>query len=123
MRPTCGAGSSKSKAGAPRSPNNSPANTHLAENFSHSRRPPWGRLNAMPSIDEVAEQITAAAVPVLLLDTCILLDIIRSTHRCLQNYAARALELLRLDFDNAARMHRRRLIDRSRRMEQLTFKR
>jgi hypothetical protein len=47
----------------------------------------------MPSIDEVARRITAADVPVLFLDTCILLDIIRSTYRCLPNYAARASEL------------------------------
>jgi len=50
----------------------------------------------MPSIDDVGEQILVAAVPVLFLDTCILLDIIRSTHRCLPNCAARALELLEL---------------------------
>jgi hypothetical protein len=50
----------------------------------------------MPSIDEVAERIAAAGAPALFLDTCILLDIIRSTHRCLPNYAARASELLTL---------------------------
>jgi hypothetical protein len=50
----------------------------------------------MPSIDDVAERVRAAAVPVLFLDTCILLDIVRSTHRCLPNYAGRALELLDL---------------------------
>ena len=50
----------------------------------------------MPSIDEVAGQITAAGAPVLFLDTCILLDIIRSTNRCLSNYTTNASELLRL---------------------------
>jgi hypothetical protein len=50
----------------------------------------------MPSIDEVAGQITAAGAPVFFLDTCILLDIIRSTNRCLPNYTANASELLRL---------------------------
>jgi hypothetical protein len=50
----------------------------------------------MPSIDEVAEQIIAAAVPVLFLGTCILLDIIQSTERCRQNFAATARELVGL---------------------------
>jgi hypothetical protein len=50
----------------------------------------------MPSVDEVAEQIATAGVPSLFLDTCILLDIIRSTLRGLPNYAARASELLKL---------------------------
>ena len=50
----------------------------------------------MPSVDEVAGQITIAGVPALFLDTCILLDIIRSTLRCLSNYAALASELLKL---------------------------
>jgi hypothetical protein len=51
----------------------------------------------MASIDEVANQIATAGVPALFLDTCILLDIIRSTYRCLPDYAARASELLRLN--------------------------
>jgi hypothetical protein len=50
----------------------------------------------MPSIDAVAGQIAGAGMPVLFVDTCILLDIIRSTDRCLPHYAARATELLRL---------------------------
>jgi hypothetical protein len=50
----------------------------------------------MPSVDEVAGRITATGVPALFLDTCILLDIIRSTHRCLPDYAAQASELLKL---------------------------
>ena len=50
----------------------------------------------MPSVDEIAGQITGANVPVLFVDTCILLDIIRSTNRCLPNYARQALELLKL---------------------------
>jgi PIN domain len=50
----------------------------------------------MASIDEVAVQISSAGVPVLFLDTCILLDIIRSTNRCLRDHAARGSELLRL---------------------------
>jgi hypothetical protein len=53
----------------------------------------------MPSIDEVASQIVTADVPALFVDTCILLDIIRSTYRCLQDYAARASELLKLASD------------------------
>jgi hypothetical protein len=50
----------------------------------------------MPSVDEVAGQIVLGCVPVLFLDTCILLDIIRSTHRCLPNHASQASELLKL---------------------------
>jgi hypothetical protein len=50
----------------------------------------------MPNIDEAVGQIETAAVPVLFVDTCILLDIIRSTDRCLPNYTDRALELLKL---------------------------
>jgi hypothetical protein len=50
----------------------------------------------MPSVDEIAGQITGANVPVLFVDTCILLDVIRSTSRCLPNYARQALELLKL---------------------------
>jgi hypothetical protein len=50
----------------------------------------------MPSIDEAVRQITASGAPVLFLDTCILLDIIRSTERCLKNYTTSASELLRL---------------------------
>jgi len=50
----------------------------------------------MPRFDEVADQVAATDVPVLFVDTCILLDIIRSTNRCLCNYADRASELLRL---------------------------
>jgi PIN domain len=47
----------------------------------------------MPSIDDAAVQIAASGVPVLFLDTCILLDMIRSTSRYLTNDTARALEL------------------------------
>jgi hypothetical protein len=50
----------------------------------------------MPNIDEIAAQITAADVPVLFLDTCVLLDIIRSTDRCDPNDARHASELLKL---------------------------
>lgn len=48
----------------------------------------------MPSIDAVASQILGAGVPVLFLDTCILLDVIRSTSRCLPHYTERASALL-----------------------------
>ena len=47
----------------------------------------------MPSIDKAVELLSAANRPVLFLDTCILLDIIRSTHRGLRGYAAQASEL------------------------------
>ncbi len=50
----------------------------------------------MPSIAEAAGQIASADVPVLFLDTCILLDIIRSPNRCLKNCVMTASELLRL---------------------------
>jgi hypothetical protein len=50
----------------------------------------------MPSIDAAAGQIRAVGVPILFLDTCIFLDIIRSTERCLPNCADQALELLKL---------------------------
>ncbi len=50
----------------------------------------------MASIDDAVNALLAADRPVLFLDTCILLDIIRSTHRCLTKYAERASELSRL---------------------------
>jgi hypothetical protein len=50
----------------------------------------------MPSVDEVVARIVGADVPVLFGDTCILLDIIRSTKRRLRDYAERASELLGL---------------------------
>jgi hypothetical protein len=54
----------------------------------------------MPSVDEAVESLVAADKPVLFLDTCVLLDIIRSTQRCLKDYAARASELLTLISDS-----------------------
>jgi PIN domain len=50
----------------------------------------------MATIDEAVGQIVAVSTPVLLLDTCILLDVVRSTYRCLKNCAERALELVRI---------------------------
>jgi hypothetical protein len=50
----------------------------------------------MPSIDDVVAQILKTGAPVLFVDTCILLDIIRSTNRGLRDYAERATELLKL---------------------------
>jgi hypothetical protein len=50
----------------------------------------------MASIDDAVNALLAADRPVLVLDTCMLLDIIRSTHRCLSNYTERGLELSRL---------------------------
>lgn len=50
----------------------------------------------MPSIDEAVKALLAADRPILFTDTCILLDIIRSTHRCLSKYAQRASELATL---------------------------
>ncbi len=48
----------------------------------------------MASIVAAEAQIQAAGLPVLFLDTCILLDIIRATHRCLgTGYVSRAVEL------------------------------
>jgi hypothetical protein len=50
----------------------------------------------MPSLDDVALQVASVSVPVLFLDTCVLLDIIRSTSRCLAGCAATASALLGL---------------------------
>jgi len=48
----------------------------------------------MPSIANAETQIRVADLPVLFLDTCILLDIIRTTYRCLGvGYVTRAAEL------------------------------
>lgn len=48
----------------------------------------------MPSIAAVEAQLRADDRPALFLDTCILLDIIRATYRCLGNdYVQRAIEL------------------------------
>jgi hypothetical protein len=49
----------------------------------------------MPSIEIVASQIMGTAIPTLFLDTCILLDIIRSTELCLKRYAEIASELIK----------------------------
>ncbi len=48
----------------------------------------------MPSIASVAAQLHAEGGPALLPDTCILLDIIRATYRCLGGCVQRASELL-----------------------------
>jgi hypothetical protein len=50
----------------------------------------------MPSIEGAVEQVMRTGVPVLFVDTCILLDIIRSTDRCLREYPVRASELLEM---------------------------
>jgi hypothetical protein len=50
----------------------------------------------MPSIGAVAGQVRQSDYPILILDTCIFLDIIRSTHRGLKDYAEHARHLLRL---------------------------
>jgi hypothetical protein len=50
----------------------------------------------MPSIEGAVELVMKAGVPVLFVDTCILLDIIRSTDRCLRDYPVRASELLEM---------------------------
>ena len=50
----------------------------------------------MPSIVDVATQLHKFNVPILIPDTCILLDIIRSTHRELADYASHAVRLLEL---------------------------
>jgi hypothetical protein len=52
-----------------------------------------GAREAMPSIAVVEAQLRADDRPVLFLDTCILLDIIRSTYRCLANCVQRAADL------------------------------
>lgn len=54
----------------------------------------------MPSIAEAVGSLVASDKPVLFLDTCVLLDIVRSTHRCLKDYAVRASELLTLLSDS-----------------------
>jgi hypothetical protein len=53
-----------------------------------------GAPDTMPSIAAVEAQLRADDRPVLFLDTCILLDIIRATYRCLgTGYVQRAVEL------------------------------
>src|SRR5262249_48180578 len=48
----------------------------------------------MPSIAAAEAQIRAAGPPVLFLDTCVLIDVIRATMRCLgSNYVRSAIEL------------------------------
>ncbi len=47
----------------------------------------------MPSIAATEAQLRADNRPVLFLDTCILLDVIRATYRCLGGYVQRAAEL------------------------------
>jgi hypothetical protein len=47
----------------------------------------------MPSIHEAVGALVAADKPALFIDNCILLDIIRSTYRCLTDCAARAADL------------------------------
>lgn len=50
----------------------------------------------MPSIDEAIGELLATDRPVLFLDTCVLLDVIRSTHRCLKGCAEAAWHLAKL---------------------------
>lgn len=50
----------------------------------------------MPSIDEAVGVLLATDRPVLFLDTCVLLDVIRSTHRCLKGCAEAAWNLAKL---------------------------
>ena len=48
----------------------------------------------MPSITDAEARIRAENRPVLFLDTCILLDVVRATYRCLGGCVERASELL-----------------------------
>jgi len=50
----------------------------------------------MPNIDSILGRLTGSTIPVLFLDTCILLDIVRSTMRDLGKYAEEATRLLGL---------------------------
>ena len=50
----------------------------------------------MPNIEAVASHIIRLNLPALFMDTCIFLDIIRSTQRCLANYAESAVRLLNM---------------------------
>jgi hypothetical protein len=50
----------------------------------------------MPSIAAAAAQLHAEGCPILFLDTCILLDVIRATYRCLSGTVQRGSELLRM---------------------------
>ena len=50
----------------------------------------------MPTIAEAEAQIRADDRPVLFLDTCIYLDIIRATDRCLKGFVRSGSELLGL---------------------------
>jgi hypothetical protein len=48
----------------------------------------------MPSIAAAEAPLRAADSPVLFLDTCVLIDVIRATLRCLgSNYVQRAIDL------------------------------
>lgn len=48
----------------------------------------------MPTIADVAAQLRLDGRPILFLDTCSLLDVIRATYRCLDGCVQRAYELL-----------------------------
>lgn len=58
----------------------------------------------MASRGTVVAEICEARSPVLFLDTCILLDIIRSTDRCLSDHAERASDLLTRVADRRCRI-------------------
>src|SRR5262249_31933475 len=53
----------------------------------------WG-VDRMPTIADAAAQVLAAGVPVLFLDTCSILDVIRAPARGLANCVEAATELL-----------------------------
>jgi hypothetical protein len=66
----------------------------------------------MPSIAATEAQLRADDRPVLFLDTCILLDIIRATYRCLgAGYVQRAADLGGLLTSRAAAMRAGRGFD------------
>lgn len=48
----------------------------------------------MPGVAEVTDQLIAAALPVIFLDTCILLDVIRAVKRRSPNHVDHAIKLL-----------------------------
>src|SRR5262249_17851491 len=64
---------------------------------SRVRRPPTPeRLTTMPSIADAAAKTLSAGLPVLFLDTCSLLDVIRAPQRLLRGCVESAVELQRL---------------------------
>src|SRR5262245_24098264 len=89
-----GVGSSRSRIGRRKWQISSRSSTTMVGNCLLSPMGTVGAPEFMPSITAVEAQLRADDRPVLFLDTCILLDLIRATYRCLGvGYVQGAVEL------------------------------